>query len=120
MVKEAKGRNALRWAWVFILLSVTVILSGASVCEFGALQVANVANADSARILHDPAGFVGDVRSTVYDMSVLIALGIIVMMIGFCVLSVAIARKIAMKDERARILELEERVKQLEISKRKR
>ena len=120
MVKNAKGGNALRWAWVFILLSVAVILSGASVCEFSVLQVVTVANADSARILHDPAGFVGDVRSAVYEMAALLALGLIIMMVGFCVLSVAIARKIAMKDERVRIAELEERIKKLESATRKR
>ena len=119
MVKNTKGSNALRWAWVFILLSIAVILSGASVCEFSALRVAAVANADSARILHDPAGFVGDVRSAVYEMMALVALGIFITMVGFCVLSVSISRKMAMKDERARVAELEEKVKKLEAASHK-
>jgi hypothetical protein len=114
MAKVIKKRSALRWTWAFILLSLAVILAGATLCEYAAIRVMEVAATDSVDILHEPTDFVTSVKDVVGEMAMLVGVGLMIMMLGFAVFAIAVSRRTTLRVESVQIAALERRVKRLE------
>ncbi len=120
MNKNAKKRNALRWTWAFMLLSLAVILAGATLCEYAAIRVMEVAGTDSRDILHEPTDFVTSVKDVIGEMVLLVGVGLTIMMLGFAVFAIAVSRRTTLRVESAQITALEARIKKLERGVEKR
>ena len=105
---------------LFAALGLVVCLMGFVLAVAGLLDVSDFTQIDADSFLHEPTIYFSQLRDIVGKAVNEIVIGMCIVILGAVVLTVALVRYAATKNEKRRIIELEARIEKLEQAKNQR